>query len=230
MNNITLPIKNSNDTYLVRPTKIICLGLNYAAHAEETGRKPPKQPLLFPKTPNVLIGHETPIIYPKILSEIGLERVDYEGELAVIIGKKGKNIQKEQYSEHVLGYSCFNDVTARSLQLHDRGKAHPWFKSKSLDTFGSIGPQLVLHDDLGDPNKLNLQTRQNSKVVQDTNTSDMIFHVDDILEYISKFFTLFPGDIISTGTPSGIGALGVGDLIEVEIEKIGILRNPVQAE
>ena len=231
MNNekIALPIKGTENLYHIRPTKIICLGLNYAAHAAETNRKPPKQPLLFPKT-NILIGHESPIIYPNILKEIGLERVDYEGELAVIIKKKGKNIEKNNYGEYVLGYSCFNDVTARSLQLHDRSNAHPWFKSKSLDTFGAIGPQLVLQEDIGNPNDLNLQTRQNNEVVQETNTSDMIFHVDYILEYISKFFTLYPGDIIATGTPSGIGPLAVGDIIEVEIQKIGTLRNEVHAE
>ncbi len=227
---IILPIAGTENTYTVHPTKIICLGLNYAAHAAETNRKPPKQPLLFPKTPNVLIGHGSPIIYPNVLKEIGLERVDYEGELAIIIGKQGKNIPRENYSDYVLGYSCFDDVTARALQLHDRGKSWPWFKSKSLDTFGAIGPQLVLHDDIGDPNELHLQTRQNNKVVQETNTSDMIFKVDFILEYISKFFTMYPGDIIATGTPSGIGPLTVGDTIEVEIQKIGILRNEVQSE
>ena len=232
MNNekIVLPIAETEDHYHVNPTKIICLGLNYAAHAAETNRKPPKQPLLFPKTPNVLIGHESQIIYPNVLKEIGLERVDYEGELAVIIGKKGKNIKKQEFDDYILGYSCFNDVTARSLQLHDRRNAHPWFKSKSLDTFGAIGPQLVLHKDIGNPNDLHLQTRQNDKVVQETSTSDMIFHVDYILEFISKFITLYPGDIIATGTPSGIGPLAVGDTIEVEIQKIGILRNKVFAE
>ncbi len=227
---IILPIAGTEETYTVHPTKIICLGLNYAAHAAETNRKPPKQPLLFPKTPNVLIGHGQNIIYPNILHEINLPRVDYEGELAVIIGKEGKNIKKEDFADYILGYSCFNDVTARSLQLHDRGNAHPWFKSKSLDTFGAIGPCVVLHDDIGNPNDLHLQTRQNDKVVQETNTSDMIFHIDFILEYISKFFTLYPGDIIATGTPSGIGPLAVGDTIEVEIQKIGILQNKVFAE
>ncbi|TFG20557.1 MAG: FAA hydrolase family protein [Promethearchaeota archaeon] len=225
-----LPIEGTDEKYTVQPTKIICLGLNYAAHAAETNREPPKQPLLFPKTPNVLIGHESSIIYPKILKEINLDRVDYEGELAVIVGREGKNIQRENFSDYVLGYTCFNDVTARALQLHDRGKSWPWFKSKSLDTFGAIGPKLVLHEDIGDPNDLHLQTRQNNNIVQETNTSDMIFKVDFILEYISKFFTLYPGDIVATGTPSGIGPLAVGDTIEVEIQKIGTLRNKVQAE
>jgi len=231
MNNqrIILPI-SKNENYTVQPTKIIALGLNYAEHAHETRREPPKEPILFPKTPNVLIGHEEPIIYPKILHEIGFERVDYEGELAIIIGKKCKNVQRKNYSEFVFGYSCFNDVTARDLQLHDRAKSWPWFKSKSFDTFGPIGPKLVLQEDIGDPNNLHLQTRQNNKMVQETNTSEMIFPVDFLLEYISKYFTLFPGDIIATGTPSGIGALAVGDTIEVEIQKIGILKNPVKAE
>jgi len=226
---IVLPIQGTDETYIVQPTKIICLGLNYAEHARETNRQPPKEPLLFPKT-NLLVGHESAIIYPNILREIGLDRVDYEGELAVIVGKTGKNIPKEDFADYVLGYSCFNDVTARALQLHDRGKSWPWFKSKSLDTFGSIGPQLVPHKDIVDPNNLHLQTRQNDRVVQETNTSDMIFKVDFILEYISKFFTLYPGDIIATGTPSGIGPVVVGDIVEVEIEKIGTLRNEVQAE
>jgi 2-keto-4-pentenoate hydratase/2-oxohepta-3-ene-1,7-dioic acid hydratase in catechol pathway len=227
---IILPIAGSEDSYIVQPTKIICLGLNYAEHAAETNRKSPSEPLLFPKTPNVLIGHESSIVYPNILKEIGLERVDYEGELAVIIGKKGKNIKKDDFADYILGYSCFNDVTARSLQLYDRGNAHPWFKSKSLDTFGAIGPCLVRHIDIGDPNDLYLRTRQNNRIVQETNTSDMIFKVDFILEYISKFFTLCPGDLIATGTPSGIGPLAVGDIIEIEIQKIGILRNNVVSE
>ncbi|MBN2155959.1 MAG: fumarylacetoacetate hydrolase family protein [Candidatus Lokiarchaeota archaeon] len=227
---ITLPIMGTEKDYHVNPSKIICLGLNYAAHAAETNREPPKEPLLFPKTPNTLIGHEDPIIFPKILHQIGLERVDYEGELAVIIGKKGKNIPRKQYAEYIFGYSCFNDITARDLQLHDRSKSWPWFKSKSFDTFGAIGPNLVLHNDIGEPNDLQLLTRQNNTVVQKTNTSDMIFKVDYVLEFISKFFTLYPGDIIATGTPSGIGPLAVGDIIEIEIQKIGILRNHVQAE
>ena len=231
---IELPIANSDKNYTVNPSKILCLGFNYPIMTTEGKRsvpkEPPKTPLLFPKTPNVLIGNGSKIIYPKILKEIELDQVDYEGELAVIIGKRGKDISKENYQDYVLGYTCFNDVTARLLQYHLRQKSWPWFSSKSLDTFGPIGPQLVLQEDIGDPHNLILETRLNNKTVQKSITSEMYFKVDSIIEYISKFFTLYPGDIIAAGTPAGVGSLSVGDIVEVEIEKIGILKNEVQSE
>jgi 2-keto-4-pentenoate hydratase/2-oxohepta-3-ene-1,7-dioic acid hydratase in catechol pathway len=236
MNNktIELPIVGSENKYTVNPSKILCLGFNYPIMTTEGKRnvpkEPPKIPLLFPKTPNVLISNNSKILYPNILKEIELDQVDYEGELAVIIGKQGKNIQKKDYKEYILGYTCFNDVTARLLQFHLREKSWPWFSSKSLDTFGPIGPQLVLQDDIGDPHDLILETRLNNNTVQKSNTSEMYFKVDYIIEYISKFFTLYPGDIIATGTPAGVGTLSVGDIIEIEIEKIGILKNEVQSD
>ena len=236
MNNtiIELPIVGSNDKYTVNPSKILCLGFNYPVMTTEGKRnvpkEPPKTPLLFPKTPNVLIENNSKILYPKILQEIGLDQVDYEGELAVIIGKQGKSISKEDYRDFVYGYTCFNDVTARLLQFHLREKSWPWFSSKSLDTFGPIGPRVVLQDDMSDPHNLILETRLNGKTVQKSNTSQMYFKIDFIIEYISKFFTLYPGDVIATGTPAGVGTLSVGDVVEVEIEKIGILKNELQSE
>ncbi|MBN2156045.1 MAG: fumarylacetoacetate hydrolase family protein [Candidatus Lokiarchaeota archaeon] len=233
-NKIELPIAHNSSNYSVNPSKILCLGFNYPIQSTEGKRKvpkdPPKTPLLFPKTPNVLIGNDSKILYPKILHKIGLDQVDYEGELAVIMGKRGKNISKEHYKEFVLGYTCFNDVTARAFQLHLREKSWPWFMSKSLDTFGPIGPQLVLQEDIDDPNDLILTTLLNNREVQKTNTSEMFFKVDIIIEYISKYFTLYPGDIIATGTPSGVGSLSPGDFIEVKIENIGTLRNKVESE
>lgn len=225
MKKISLPVKGTSEYYEINPTKIICLGVNYADHAAETNRTPPKEPLLFCKSLNVLIAPEENIIFPELLNKINRPRVDYEGELAVIIGKKCKDVKKENAFDVIFGYTCFNDVTARELQRYDQSNKWPWFKSKSLDTFGPIGPMIVKKEDIPDPNNLKLETRVNGKVVQTTNTGDMIFKIDFLIEYISSYFTLEPGDIISTGTPSGIGPLKKGDTVEVEIEQIGILKN-----
>jgi 2-keto-4-pentenoate hydratase/2-oxohepta-3-ene-1,7-dioic acid hydratase in catechol pathway len=232
---VRLPMSNGEE-YDVMPQKIICLGLNYRKHiteshemdAERFKDEIPAEPILFPKTPNVLIGPGQPIIIPDYLQEYGFRtcRNDYEGELALIIGKRGKHISRDEAYEHIFGYTCFNDVSQRNFQKHDKSG---WFRGKSLDTFGPIGPVIVLSDDLGDPQNLTIQTRLNGKVVQDSNTSHMIFDIPEQIAFISRHFTLEVGDIILTGTPDGIGPMVPGDIVEVEIEKIGTLKNSVQA-
>ncbi|MHA1729749.1 MAG: fumarylacetoacetate hydrolase family protein [Promethearchaeota archaeon] len=222
---ILIDISGTSEKYAIHPTKILCLGRNYVEHAVELHNEIPSVPLLFAKTLNVLIGPEENIIYPQILEDINKPRVDYEGELALIIGKRGKNIDKSIASKFIFGYTCFNDVTARDLQRNDISNKLPWLKSKSFDSFGPIGPKIALPKDIEDKQNLKIETRLNGKTVQSSNTKNMIFKVDYLIEYISKYFTLEIGDIIITGTPSGIGAIKKGDTVEVEIENIGILKN-----
>ena len=232
-----LPVFGKSTPYQVSPSKIIALGLNYRSHIAESHsvkvrgftEEVPEESLLFPKTPNVLIGPGEPIVIPRFLLEYGFEdlRTDYEAELAVIIGKKCRNIGPEEALDHVLGYACMNDVSQRNIQTGDRTG---WFRGKSLDTFGPIGPQIVLHVDIGDPQNLRIQCRLNGRTTQDASTAQMIFPVDRMIAFISKNFTLVPGDIIATGTPSGVGRIRHGDVVEVEIEKIGTLSNPVVEE
>ena len=233
---ITLPM-TSGETVAIRPSKIICLGLNYLEHIKESQSvnvqnftdEIPAEPILFPKTPNVLIGPEDSIILPAFLHEYAFNdlRTDYEGELAVIVGDQCKNLQADQAMDHILGFTCFNDVSQRNLQRSDKSG---WYRGKSLDTFGPIGPVIVPPEEIGDVQKLNIQTRLNGRVVQQANTEQMIFKIPQIMAFISKNFTLEPGDIISTGTPSGVGPLRDGDVVEVEITGIGILKNRVRAE
>ncbi len=232
---LSLPIKFSDQEYVVKPTKIIALGLNYHDHIKEsvsqnaTGgtREIPNEPVLFNKTPNVLIGHEEDILFPEIADRYNFEqpRIDYEAELAVIISKKCKDVEEKDAMDYVLGYTCMNDVSQRNIQIADKSG---WFRGKSFDTFGPIGPCLVLKEHLSDPQNLAIQARLNSKTVQDSNTNEMIFKIPEIISFISKNFTLEPGDIIMTGTPAGVGPLSPGDIIEIEIANIGILRNPVK--
>jgi 2-keto-4-pentenoate hydratase/2-oxohepta-3-ene-1,7-dioic acid hydratase in catechol pathway len=231
---LTLPIKNSARTYTLQPTKIIALGLNYHDHIKESlsvkvrgfDDEIPTEPVLFPKTPNVLVGPGEAIVIPAFLSQYSFRtpRVDYEAELALIIKDKCKDLSPNKALEHVFGYTCMNDVSQRNLQNNDRSG---WFRGKSLDTFGPIGPQIVRPRDIGDPQNLAIQCRLNGKTVQKANTTSMIFTLTEILTFVSKNFTLMPGDIILTGTPSGVGPLSHGDEVEVEIENIGILRNTV---
>ena len=234
---LQLPIFGKSTPYQVSPSKIIALGLNYRSHIAESHSvkvsgftdEVPEEPILFPKTPNVLIGPGEPIVIPRFLLEYGFEdlRTDYEAELAVIIGKKCRNTAPEEALDHVFGYTCMNDVSQRNIQTGDRSG---WFRGKSLDTFGPIGPQIVLHSDIGDPQNLRLQCRLNGRTTQDASTAQMIFPVARMIAFISKNFTLLPGDIIATGTPSGVGPIHHGDVVEIEIEKIGILSNPVVEE
>ncbi len=233
---VILPMSNG-EKYEVRPQKIICLGLNYAEHIKESVTADssrfkdeiPSEPILFPKTLNTLIGTDQPIIIPSFLEEYGFRtcRTDYEAELALIIGRGGKNIQVDKAYDHILGFTCFNDVSQRNFQKHDKSG---WYRGKSLDTFGPIGPRIVLLEEIGDPQNLNIKCRLNGNVVQESNTRHMIFNISETIAFISKNFSLEEGDMIITGTPSGVGPLVPGDIVEVEIENIGVLKNPVQAE
>lgn len=231
---IKLPIKNSRETYTVNPTKLIAMGLNYRDHIAENASlkirgftdEVPTEPILFPKTPNVLIGPDEPIVIPKFVKDYGFKnpRTDYEAELALIIGDCCKNVPVDNAMNCIFGYTCMNDVSQRNIQNGDRSG---WFRGKSLDTFGPIGPQVVLARDLPDPQQLDLCCRLNGALVQESNTRQMIFKIPEIVAFVSKNFTLMPGDIILTGTPSGVGPLHHGDIVEVEIEQIGVLKNPV---
>jgi 2-keto-4-pentenoate hydratase/2-oxohepta-3-ene-1,7-dioic acid hydratase in catechol pathway len=234
---VTLPVKGSGELYTVKPSKIIALGLNYHSHIAESHsvkvqgftEQIPEEPILFPKTPNVLIGPGEAIVLPAFTERYRFEnpRIDYEAELALIVKDRCKDVPPEQAYEHIYGYTCFNDVSFRNLQTGDRSG---WFRGKSLDTFGPIGPTIVRGEDLGDPQNLAVQCRLNGKVVQDSNTSSMIFPIREILAFVSMCFTLEPGDVVATGTPGGVGRLADGDMVEVEVEGIGILSNPVRAE
>lgn len=199
------------------PTKIICVGLNYHDHAVELGMAVPEEPILFLKPPSAMIGHGGKIIYPR-----SSQRVDYEAELAVIIGKKCKSISYERAYDVIAGFTCFNDVTARDLQIRDG----QWTRAKSFDSFAPVGPFIAPAEDFEADNAA-IKTRVNGELRQDSNTSNLIFDVPYLIEFISGVMTLEVGDVIATGTPPGVGELNPGDLVEVEIEGIGILGNEV---
>ena len=222
-------IKIGNDT--INPTKIICLGLNYQDHIDEFKRETPKEPVLFTKTLNCLITDGDPIIYPKILyNDRKNNQVDYEVELAFIMKDKCKNVPQTDAYDHILGYSVFNDITARKMQRKDVVSQKPWFRSKSLDSFGIIGPRIVPTSNIDDPHDLNLELKLNGILKQSSNTKYLMHKIPFLVEYISSFFTLEPGDIIATGTPSGVGPVQPGDVIEATVEKIGTLTNTVVLE
>jgi len=215
----------------INPTKIICVGVNYMDHIEETKLPVPKEPVLFPKTLNCLVGDGDPIIYPKLLfNNRKLKRVDYEAELAFIIKDKCKDVPKSETYEHIMGYTVFNDVTARKMQTKDIISQLPWFRSKSLDTFGPIGPRIVSVDEIQDPHNLKIELKVNGEVKQSSNTKHLLFKIPILMENITSLFTMEPGDIIATGTPGGIGPVVPGDIIEATIEKIGTLTNKVILE
>ncbi len=201
----------------VKPTKIVAVGLNYKDHADELKIDPPQEPLLFLKPPSAIIGHYGCIVYPSISN-----RVDYEGELAVIIGKIAKCVAEERWTEFIFGYTCFNDVTARDLQSKDG----QWTRAKGFDTFAPLGPWIETQLD---PTSLILETYLNGECRQRSNTANMIFPLSRLVSFISQIMTLYPGDVIATGTPAGIGPLHVGDTVEVRIEGIGGLVNIVSA-
>ncbi len=223
--------------YRLAPSKIIALGLNYLEHIAESqsvrvqgfGQEKPKEPVLFPKTPNVLIGPGEAIVIPAFLEDYRFEepRVDYEAELAFVVADRCRHVPEEEAWEHILGFTCFNDVSQRNLQRTD---ASGWWRGKSLDTFGPVGPRVVSRSELGDPQDLAIRCRLNGRVVQESRTARMIFPIPRILAFVSRNFTLEAGDLISTGTPSGVGPLQDGDTVEVEIEGIGTLSNPVREE
>ena len=210
---------------IFRPGKIVCLGRNYEAHARESGAAVPDEPIIFPKASSAVIGPGEPIIHHKIC-----KRVDHEVELAVVIGEPAWRTSKEDALKKVFGYTVVNDVSAREMQKKDIASGKPWFRSKSLDTFCPMGPRIVTADEIKDPQNLALECRVNKQVRQRGNTRDMIFAVDRLVEFISMHMTLEPGDIISTGTPEGIAPIVPGDIVECEVEGIGILSNPVIAD
>ncbi|MGW8300619.1 MAG: fumarylacetoacetate hydrolase family protein [Desulfobacterales bacterium] len=203
----------------VIPTKVVCVGQNYLGHIAELGAPVPKEPIIFLKPPSCLIGHEHPIIYAR-----DAERIDYEGELAIVIKHRMKSVNEPDTLNYVLGYSCFNDVTERNMVTKN-----PFLLSlsKGFDSFGPCGPWIVT--DL-DPNQLMLKTYLNGELKQQDNTKNCVFSVQQVLSFISKYMTLFPGDIVITGTPQGIAPMKSDDTVEVQIEGIGTLRNTVQAE
>jgi 2-keto-4-pentenoate hydratase/2-oxohepta-3-ene-1,7-dioic acid hydratase in catechol pathway len=197
------------------PTKIVCVGRNYADHAKELGSTPPAEPLLFFKPPSAVIGPGDDIVYPR-----QSKRVDYEGELAAVIGRRCRDVSPEQAHEFVRGFTAFNDVTARDLQRTD----DQWARAKGFDTFASIGPCIV---DGVDPSKLRIRTMLNGEVKQDAPTALMLVDVWSLVAYASAAFTLEPGDVLATGTPSGVGPMQPGDVVSVEIDGIGKLTNRV---
>jgi 2-keto-4-pentenoate hydratase/2-oxohepta-3-ene-1,7-dioic acid hydratase in catechol pathway len=216
----------------IAPGNILCIGLNYQKHAEETRVVAPEFPILFMKGSNSVCAHGDAIELPRVLQS---NEVDYECELAVVIGKAGKNIQRRQALSHVLGYTCANDVSARDWQYRRGGGQ--WVRGKMFDTFCPLGPCLVTTDEIENPNSLSIKTILNNETVQDWDTGDMIFDVPALIEFLSASTTLLPGTLILTGTPHGVGAarkppvwLKPGDTVTVEIEKIGQLTNPIVEE
>jgi 2-keto-4-pentenoate hydratase/2-oxohepta-3-ene-1,7-dioic acid hydratase in catechol pathway len=215
---------------VTHPNKIICVGLNYRKHAAETNAPIPEYPILFNKFNNTLTGHGHDVPLPKVS-----EKVDYEAELAIVIGKKAKYVAKEEALDYVFGYCNVNDLSARDLQM----RTHQWLLGKSCDSFSPLGPYLVTADEVGNPNELAIRCIVNGEVRQNSNTSDMIFRCDEIVSYISQHMTLVPGDLILTGTPEGV-VLGYpkekqvylkdGDVVTIEIEKLGSLTNRMVAE
>lgn len=212
------------------PQKIVCVGLNYRDHAIESKMAIPKEPVLFSKFPSALIGHGEPIVVPKVST-----KVDYEAELVIVIGKRGRKIAEGSALDHVAGYCVGHDVSARDWQLEKDGKQ--WMVGKTFDTFAPVGPTLVTEDEVPDPHKLGIRLRLNGKTMQNSNTEQMIFSVAQVVSYLSQVFTLEVGDLIFTGTPPGIGHalnppvyLRGGETAEVEIDGLGILSNPVVAE
>jgi len=207
-----------------RPPKIIALGLNYASHAKESGREPPEEPVIFCKASTAVVGPEDKIV---IDPEIG--RVDPEVELAVVIGKRAKDVSQNEAGDFIAGYTILNDVSARKMQSDDFELRNPWFRSKSLDTFCPIGPCIVLPDEISPLDELDLELKVNGETRQKSNTNQLIFNVPQLIEYISGLMTLEPGDIISTGTPEGIAPVQPGDVVEATVEKIGTLTNYVRS-
>lgn len=201
----------------VDPTKVVCVGLNYKDHAEETNSEIPERPMLFLKTPNTITGHEDLIELPS-----GKERVDYEAELAVVIGKQCKNVDKEEAMEVVRGFTCLNDISNRD----DQSKEQNWVRGKSFDSAAPIGPVIATPGHV--PKDAEIKLRLNDELKQESSREQLIFNIRELISEITEYLTLEPGDIIATGTPSGIGSLSSGDKVEVEIEGIGKLKNYVK--
>lgn len=209
-----------------RPGKIICIGLNYRDHAEESGMAIPTSPVIFSKFSTCSIGPNEPVIIPE-----GSTQTDYEAELAFVIGRRAQNVKKEDALNYVFGYTNFNDVSARDFQFADG----QWQRGKSCDTFAPMGEFIATTDEIPDPQNLSIKLHLNGETLQDSNTDQMIFGVAELVEFLSQFITLEPGDVVATGTPPGVGFarkppvyLKDGDTVEVEIEGLGVLSNPVR--
>jgi 2-keto-4-pentenoate hydratase/2-oxohepta-3-ene-1,7-dioic acid hydratase in catechol pathway len=212
------------------PEKVICIGLNYADHAAETGKALPTEPVVFNKFPTAVIGPGQPIVLPKVSV-----KVDYEAELVVVIGREGRHISRAAAWDYVAGYTCGHDVSARDWQLEKSGGQ--WLLGKSFETFAPLGPAFVTTDEIGRPDTLDVSLRLNGRTMQHSNTRQLIFPIHQLVSYISDVCTLKPGDVIFTGTPPGVGVarkppvfLKAGDVVEVEVQHVGVLRNPVVAE
>lgn len=213
---------------IARPSKIICIGLNYTKHALESKMPLPKEPIIFFKSTSALCGPNDDLIIPK-----NSVKTDWEVELAVVISKRASYVSEEEAMDHVAGFCLHNDYSERAFQLERNGQ---WVKGKSCDTFAPLGPWLVTPDEVGDFNNLHMWLKVNGKTMQDNNTDDMIFEVPGLISYISGFMTLLPGDVISTGTPAGVGLgfnppvyLKAGDVVELGIEKLGVQRQVAKA-
>ncbi|MBC9796724.1 fumarylacetoacetate hydrolase family protein [Sinomicrobium weinanense] len=211
-----------------RPSKLICIGLNYAKHAAESGMDVPKEPVVFFKATSSIVGPNDPVVIPR-----GSEKTDWEVELAVVIGKKTSYVTKEEAMNYVAGYALHNDYSERAYQLERGGQ---WVKGKSCDTFAPLGPYLVTADEELDPHNLNLWLKVNGETLQNSNTSDFIFDIPTVISYLSEFMTLLPGDVISTGTPAGVGLgfdppryLKPGDVVELGIEGLGSAKQEAKA-
>ncbi|WP_144552209.1 fumarylacetoacetate hydrolase family protein [Peribacillus simplex] len=212
---------------IAKPDKIICVGLNYFDHCKETGMEPPESPVIFSKYSNAIAGHNDAIEIP-----INSTTVDFEAELAFVIGREAKHISEEEANDYIFGYTIMNDISARDLQFQDG----QWSRGKTADTFAPFGPVIVTQDEVGDPHNLAISLELNGEIMQDSNTSNLIFTVPKIISFLSQSMTLMPGDLIATGTPPGVGMgrnpkiwLKKGDRMNVSIEKIGTLSNHVIA-
>ena len=212
---------------IANPQKIICVGANYAEHAKEVGEEQPDEPIIFCKFPTALHAPNEPVVLPTVS-----QKVDYEAEFVVVIGRQGRNISEKDALNYVAGYTCGNDVSARDWQLEKSGGQ--WLLGKSFDTFAPVGPWVVTTDEIPDPENLDIALRLNGQTMQQSNTRNFIFPIAKVIAYVSQVCTLTPGDLLFTGTPNGVGLgrkppifLKSGDTMEVDIEKIGVLRNPV---
>jgi 2-keto-4-pentenoate hydratase/2-oxohepta-3-ene-1,7-dioic acid hydratase in catechol pathway len=207
------------------PPRIWCVGVNYHEHRIETGRDPTEQPTIFTRTPQSQVGQGAPMAVPLVS-----DRMDYEAEIAIVIGKAGRNIVEANALDHVAGYSCYNDVSIRDWQRH----TSQWIPGKNFEGLGAFGPWLVTPDEMPAPDQMRVIARLNGQVVQDAVAADMIFSIPEIIAYLSTFTTLLPGDVIATGTPGGVGAkrtpplwMKAGDVVEIEVAGVGILTNPI---
>lgn len=222
----------SEDTRLgspvCRPSKLLCIGLNYAKHAAEAGMKVPSEPVLFFKSTTAIVGPNDDVVIPK-----GSVKTDWEVELAVVIGKKASHVSKDDIMDYIAGYVLHNDISERAFQIEREGQ---WCKGKGCDTFAPLGPFMATKDEIKDPNNLHLWLKLNGKTMQDSSTSDFIFNIQEAISYITQFMTLLPGDVISTGTPFGVGMglnpqmfLKPGDVMELGIEGLGVSIQNVKA-